>query len=247
MSKPKLSIALLTVGETLRICAPTVLESATGPVPRERCNARLAQWSAAAVRHAEIETFVEGLEHVDTTRPHLVISNHQSTYDIFVLMHLYPATLRMIAKKEMFRIPVLGPAMAAAEFVNIDRGDHQRARDALDLARKHIESDIHVWIAPEGTRSEDGRLLPFKSGGFMLALQTGIPILPVTVIGTNEVLPAKHVRVRPGKRAGVRFHAPVDPMAFGMERRAELMEHVRRTIDSGLPEQFRSYPAASRA
>lgn len=242
MEKPKLSITLLTVGETLRICAPTVLESARGPVPREVCNARLAQWSAAAMKHAEIETFVEGLEHVDSSRPHLVISNHQSTYDIFLLMHLFPGTLRMIAKKEMFSIPILGPAMAAAEFVNIDRGDHQRAREALDTARKHIESGIHVWIAPEGTRSEDGRLLPFKTGGFMLALQTGIPILPVTVIGTNEVLPAKQVRVRPGKRAGVKFHAPIDPTKYGLERRAELMEDVRRVIDSGLPEQYRSYP-----
>ncbi|MCA9534131.1 MAG: 1-acyl-sn-glycerol-3-phosphate acyltransferase [Myxococcales bacterium] len=241
MDKPKLSITLKTCGETLRICAPTMVEAAFGPVPRERCSARLAQWSAAAVRHADIETFAEGLEHVDTTRPHLVVSNHQSTYDIFLLMHLYPAELRMIAKKEMFRIPFLGPAMAAAEFVNIDRGDNARAREALEVARKRIESGINIWIAPEGTRSEDGRLLPFKTGGFMLALQTGIPILPVTVLGTQHVLPAKQVRVRPGKRAGVRFHPPVDPAAYGTARRDELMEHVRRTIDSGLPRELQSY------
>jgi 1-acyl-sn-glycerol-3-phosphate acyltransferase len=148
----------------------------------------------------------------------------------------------MIAKKEMFRVPFLGPAMAAAEFVNIDRGDNARAREALDIARKRIESGINIWIAPEGTRSEDGRLLPFKTGGFMLALQTGIPILPVTVIGTQDVLPAKRVRVYPGKRVGVRFHAPVDPTSFGTERRDELIEHVRRTIDSGLPRELQSYP-----
>ncbi|MCA9577072.1 MAG: lysophospholipid acyltransferase family protein [Polyangiales bacterium] len=241
MEKPRLSITLKTCGETLRVCVPTIAEAAFGPVPRERASRRLAQWAEAAVRHARIDTFVEGLEHVDPTRPHLVVSNHQSTYDIFVLMHLYPAELRMIAKKEMFRVPFVGGAMAAAEFVNIDRGDNARAREALEVARRRIESGINIWIAPEGTRSEDGRLLPFKTGGFMLALQTGIPILPVTVVGTQHVLPAKQVRVHPGKRAGLRFHAPVDPAAYGTARRDELMEHVRRTIDSGLPPGLQSY------
>ena len=241
MEKPQLSITLKTCGETLRVCAPTIVEAAFGPVPRERASKRLAQWAAAAMRHARIDTFVEGREHVDPARSYLVISNHLSAYDIFLLMHLYPAELRMIAKKEMFRVPFVGGAMAAAEFVNLDRGDHARAREALEQARQRIQSGINIWIAPEGTRSEDGRLLPFKIGGFMLALQTGIPIMPVTVIGTQHVLPAKQIRVHAGKRAGLRFHAPIDPASYGIERREQFMEDVRRVIDSGLPAEHQSY------
>ena len=241
MSAPSLRPTLLTCAETVRVCAPTIVEALFSPVPRERADRRLAHWAGSALRHAEIETFVDGLEHVDVTKPHLVVSNHQSTYDIFLLMHHYPTTLRMVAKKEMFRVPFVGGAMAAAEFVSLDRGDHDRARAALDYARARIESGVHVWIAPEGTRSDDGRLLPFKRGAFRLSLATDIPILPATVIGSRDVLPAKEVRVRPRQRAGVRFHAPVHPGEFGVDRRADFVEHVRRVIDSGLPCDLQSY------
>ena len=238
---PLLPPPLRTTLTTLRVCVPTIIESAVAPVPRARADRRLNHWASEALRHAQVDTFVEGLEHVDPARPCLVMSNHQSTYDIFVLMHHYPTTLRMIAKKEMFQVPFVGGAMSAAEFVCIDRADHGRAREALDEAKARIESGVHVWIAPEGTRTEDGRLLPFKRGGFMLALKTGIPILPATVIGTADVLPAKQMRVKRGQRAGVRFHAPIDPAEYDVDRRAELVERVRRVIDGGLPDALRSY------
>jgi 1-acyl-sn-glycerol-3-phosphate acyltransferase len=93
---------------------------------------------------------------------------------------------------------------------------------------------VNVWIAPEGTRSPDGELLPFKRGGFVLALETGFRILPVTVVGSRDILPSKGLRVRRGQRAGVRFHAPVDPSEYGHARRAELVERVRDAIGAGL-------------
>jgi 1-acyl-sn-glycerol-3-phosphate acyltransferase len=123
--------------------------------------------------------------------------------------------------------------MTAAEFVFLDRGDRAHAVAALKLAGERIRSGINVWIAPEGTQSRDGALLPFKKGGFVLAEEAGVPILPVTVEGTRHVLPAKETRVRRGQRVDVTFHAPVDPQTFGS--RDQVMAEVRRRIESALP------------
>lgn len=230
---------------------PTIVEAQLGRVRREVCDQRLAEWSETAVRLAEIDLEVTGLEHVDPQRPYVVMSNHQSSYDIFVLMHAFPGTLRMVAKREMFSIPILGGAMTAAEFVSVDRGNHHRARAALDYAGSRIESGVNVWISPEGTRSPDGRLLPFKKGGFMLALQTGTPILPVSLVGTRDVLVSKSYRVRRGQKVAVHFHEPVDPSLYGAHRRGDLMNEVRARVAAGLPPEWRvehpNPPGSSRA
>lgn len=242
------SLVLKACADTARVCVPTVIETLTRKRPsdpegrramRRLHDQRLAWWAGRTVHAADLRVSVRGFEHVDPDRTCLVMSNHQSSYDIFVLMDLYPGTLRMIAKAEMFRIPVFGQAMQAAEFVFIERGNRQAAIESLALAKKRIDSGVNVWIAPEGTRSNDGRLLPFKKGGFMLALDSGTPILPVTVHGTKDVLPAKHWKVRPGCEVEVTFHPPVDPRSYGHARRQELIDDVFRSIDSGLPEGLR--------
>jgi 1-acyl-sn-glycerol-3-phosphate acyltransferase len=143
--------------------------------------------------------------------------------------------MRMVAKRETFVLPIMGQAMLAAEFIPIDRRDHAKARAALDHARDVMRSGINVWIAPEGTRSQSGTMLPFKKGGFMLALGTGVPILPVSVVGTRDILPSKDWRVRKGKRADITFHPPIDPSAYGADGRDALMADVRARIDSALP------------
>ena len=207
---------------------------------REVHDRRLDWWSGSALRDADVKVGVEGLAHIDTSQRYLVMSNHQSSYDIFVLMQHFPGSLRMVAKAEMFKLPIFGRAMETAEFIRIDRSNTERAIESLELAKARIESGINVWIAPEGTRSEDGRLLPFKKGGFMLALDSGVSILPVTVRGTDGVLPAKQRKVTRGKEVSVRFHPPVDPLQFGHERRDDLIAHVRSVIDSGLPAHLQS-------
>ena len=139
----------------------------------------------------------------------------------------------------MFQIPILGGAMRAAEFVPLDRRDHGKARAGLAYAREKIHSGISVWIAPEGTRSPDGKLLPFKRGGFVLALETDATILPCTVSGTRDVLRSKGLRVHRGQRASVQFHAPIEPSSYGFARRADLVKDVRDVINSGLPPEMR--------
>ncbi|MEZ4251209.1 MAG: lysophospholipid acyltransferase family protein [Polyangiales bacterium] len=223
----------LQLAETFRVCAPTVVQGAMGTLTRETCDRRLAEWSANAVRLADIEVEVVGRENVGDA-PALVMSNHQSAFDIFTLMHVHPTSLRMIAKKQMFALPIMGGGMKAAGFVSLDRGDRGKALEALEDAKRVMSAGIHVWIAPEGTRSDDGALLPFKKGGFMVALQTGIPIVPVTIDGTRDVLPAKDFRVRKGQKVRITYHPRVNPADYGIEGRDALIDNVRDTICSVL-------------
>jgi 1-acyl-sn-glycerol-3-phosphate acyltransferase len=234
VAQGSLSLALLTCFDTLRTCVPTVIEARFRHVSREECSRRLSSWAERVVRHTGIDLHVHGLEHVDPNARYVVMSNHQSHYDIFVLFRAFPGVFRMVAKVELSRVPFLGRAMEEGEFVFLDRGDRGRAREALRAAAERIHSGISVWIAPEGTQSRDGALLPFKKGGFLLALETGVPILPVTIEGTRHVLPAKTMHVRGGQRVDVTFHAPIDTRAYEHSRRDELVTRVRDVIASGL-------------
>jgi 1-acyl-sn-glycerol-3-phosphate acyltransferase len=235
VSRTSALVLPLQLAETFRVCAPTVVDAALGRVRRDVVDRRLDEWANHAVRLADARLEVRGLEHVSAERTHLLMSNHQSAYDIFTLFVAFPHSMRMVAKKEMFRLPIMGSGMLAAGFVSLDRGDHQKAVATLERAKEVMASGINIWIAPEGTRSTDGQLLPFKKGGFVMAQQTGTPILPVTIDGTRDVLPAKDFRVRKGQRVRITFHAPVDPARFGPERRDELMSEVRGAIGSALP------------
>jgi len=223
----------LQLAETFRVCAPTVVQGALGTLTRETCDRRLDTWARRAMTLADAQLEVEGLEHIDRSRSYLMMSNHQSAYDIFALFVAFPGSMRMIAKKEMFVLPIMGGGMKAAEFIEIDRSNRERAFAALEYAKRKIQSGINVWIAPEGTRSNDGSLLPFKKGGFVMAEQTGVPILPVTIDGTRDILPAKDFRVRKGQRAKITFHPEIDPMAY-VDRRQALMDDVRARIASVL-------------
>jgi 1-acyl-sn-glycerol-3-phosphate acyltransferase len=244
MTDGSFALALLGMAQTLRISAPTVVEAAMGKVTRDVCDARLDWWSAELMEEAGIDLHVHGREHASKgSERFVVMSNHQSLYDIPVLFRAVPRSIRMVAKSELFKIPIFGGALRAAEFIELDRGNKERARESLRLAQQRIRSGIHVWIAPEGTRSPTGKLGTFKGGGFKLALETGTRILPVTLVGTRNVLPAKGAQVRKGQRVDVYLHAPIDPRPYGEDRRDELVAAVRASIESSLPEEMRT-PAA---
>lgn len=234
MARTSLSVLPLQLAETFRVCAPTVVDAALGRIDRDVCDRRLAEWSRNALRLAEVELEVEGLEHAVRSPSHLLMSNHQSAYDIFTLFVAFPHSMRMIAKKAMFSLPIMAGGMRAAGFIELDRSNRERAFAALERAKAVMASGIHVWIAPEGTRSDDGALLPFKKGGFVMAQQTGAPILPVTIDGSRHVLPAKDYKVRLGQRVKITFHEPVDPEPFGPEGRDALMAEVKDRIESAL-------------
>lgn len=225
---------------TFRVSAPTIVEGRVGRLDREVCTGRLDWWSRSIVERAGIRLAIHGRENLPPRdEPLVVMSNHQSHYDIVCLFQAIDRPLRMVAKTELYRIPFMGKAMRAAEFVEIDRRHRERAIQSLSAATQKIKSGISVWIAPEGTRSETGRIAPFKKGGFHLALDTGVRILPVTVEGTRFVLPARSLQLTTNLPVSVNIGAPIDPAVYGEARREDLMRDVRAAIESMLPEELR--------
>jgi 1-acyl-sn-glycerol-3-phosphate acyltransferase len=224
------------IAATARISAATVAEAALG---RSRdmqvYDDRLSWWAHKVLTDASVDLHVSGTENAgDGTEPLIVMSNHQSLYDIPVIYCSVPGRVRMVAKKELFAVPLWGRAMRRAGMICVDRSDRGKAIESLREGSSMLHDGTRVWIAPEGTRSETGRLGPFKSGGFRMALETGYRILPVAINGTRHVLPARTAVVHCGKRVDVAILPPIDPKPFGMDRRKELMSEVRRTIATAL-------------
>lgn len=220
-----------TMVDTLRISAPTVLEALRGDPPNHPLyDRRLEYWSRKLIEHAGIDIEVHGREHIVQGDSYVVMSNHQSHYDIPVLFQALQVPLRMVAKKELFQVPIWGQAMRASGFVELDRGNRDKAIESLEASTEKLSSGICVWIAPEGTRSRDGKLGPFKSGGFRLALSGGTKILPVSIRGTREVLRKGTASVYRGRKVEVWVGSPIDAPAYGLERRQELSADVRAAI-----------------
>src|SRR5262249_36047872 len=147
-------------------------------------------WSAAIVRYARVEIDVSGLEHAPGDEAFVVMSNHRSHYDIPVLFQaLRPRRLRMVAKAELFRVPIWAGAMRAAGFVEVNRSNRIAAVRSLERAREAIRAGTSIWIAPEGTRGSGAELGPFKKGGFHMAAGAEARLLPIPGPGTRRILP----------------------------------------------------------
>ena len=243
LGKPLL-LSLRNVYETLYVSAPTVVDAVRGKVTRQVCDARLESWATRVVANSEMMISVHGRENIPAgslghgAQTYLVMSNHQSHYDVAVIYYLLGSSIRMVAKQELFDVPVFGSAIKAAGFISIDRQNIERAIASLQDAKAKLATGTSIWIAPEGTRSPTGELLPFKKGGFVLALETGAPILPVSIRGTRDVLRAKGILTRPGKEVYVTIHPAIDPARYAplgkKAARDALSAEVRRAIASGL-------------
>jgi 1-acyl-sn-glycerol-3-phosphate acyltransferase len=193
-------------------------------------------WASWAIWASGSRIQVEGMEYLRDDRPQIIASNHQSWYDVFALASIIPKRYRFIAKEELRRIPLFGLAWASAGHISIDRKDRSKAIRALDEAAELMRDDHSaVVIFPEGTRSPTGELLPFKKGAFMMALRTGIEIVPAAVLGSRAVLKKGDWRVRAG-RIIVRFGPPIDSSQYDEDHREELMLIVRERIETMLHE-----------
>ena len=164
-------------------------------------------------------------------RAYIVMSNHLSLYDIPLIFAAFPgASIRMLAKKELFRIPVFGWGIKAGECVAIDRKNHRQAIRDLALARQKMLSGIKIWVAPEGTRSRTGELGVFKRGGFKLALDAKAIIVPVTIVGSNKILPPDTFDFSIDENIAMHIGKPIDTIKYGIKDLPQLMEDVARTI-----------------
>lgn len=189
---------------------------------------------AARIAGAKIE--LAGLDKIDPSGTYIFMSNHVSDLDPPVLVPMIPRRTSVLAKKEIWKIPILSKALDLAEIVPVDRSNREAAIQSIQRAGEVMRHGINMTIYPEGTRSRDGRLLPFKKGPFHLADKTGFPIVPITILGTYEMMPKGSWIARPGTATLV-FHPPVDPKQFASME--ELMEAVREAINSALPEERR--------
>jgi 1-acyl-sn-glycerol-3-phosphate acyltransferase len=159
--------------------------------------------------------------------PAIYVSNHESALDVWVICRSIPRNLRFVAKQELFRIPIFGWYLRLARFVLVDRRNRAQAVAALKKGAEIVRSGVSLVAFPEGTRSSDGRVHAFKKGPFVLAMEAGVPVVPLAIVGTSAVTPKRRIEVRPGKVHLV-IGEPVDPRRFS--DRAELLREVRRRI-----------------
>jgi 1-acyl-sn-glycerol-3-phosphate acyltransferase len=201
---------LRVAGAMARITAPTLLDAARGSLDRETVDERARWFGKRVIEVLGIDLVVRGADRVPADRAYVYMSNHQSHLDIPVLYATLPSpTIRMLAKKELFQIPLWGRGLRAAEFIEVDRGT-KRAAESIEHAKQLIEDGVSIWMAPEGTRSRDGRIGTLKKGGFYLARDTHTPIVPVAIKGTIDILPRGGKVMHGGKRVEVTIGAPLD-------------------------------------
>jgi len=186
-------------------------------------------WSRAIMRAAGVKLTIQTDRPLDAGQPHVFMANHLSAADIFSLFIAVPFPVRMIAKKSLGRIPFFGWAMHAGRFIFIDRQNPIAARRSIEEAARRIHNGHSVLLFPEGTRSRDGYLGPFKKGGFHLAIASGADIIPVGIRGTREVMRPRSLLIYPGSIT-VHIGAPISTTGMAHDDRDALLEQVRALI-----------------
>jgi len=187
-------------------------------------------WARILLSLCRVKLVVRGSQRISPPGPYLFLANHQSQFDILAVVLAIPLQFRILAKKELFYIPIFGWVLKLSGFVGIDRSNREKAIRSLELAAARLRGGTSLLIYAEGTRSLDGKLLPFKKGGFVLAIQAGIPIIPITIRGSREILPKGSLRIRPGT-IQVEIGEPIDPARYTLEEKERLMLEVRSVMD----------------
>jgi len=192
-------------------------------------------WAKSCAFLTPVRVIVEGGEHAIPGQSYVVVLNHQSMYDILLVYGWLKLDLKWVMKKELRNIPGIGIGCEKAGHIFVDRKNPKQASIAISEALARISKGIGILFFPEGTRSRDGRLLSFKKGAFRLAIDQGLPILPVTLVGTRDILPAKSLKPFPGTIRMV-IHPAVNPDGKSAE---ELLEETRGVIKSAMPPELR--------
>jgi 1-acyl-sn-glycerol-3-phosphate acyltransferase len=193
-------------------------------------------WARILLWLTSTQVDVIGKENVLMDKPQIFMANHQSDFDILIVLAHIPGQFRWIAKKELFKIPIFGKAMRNAGYIEIDRQNHEKALKSLDEAAQKIREGKSVVTFPEGTRSIDGKIRPFKQGMFHLAIRAGVPIVPISIIGASKIMPKRTLKVKPGRITMI-IDRPVDVSGYTLETRGELIERIRHIIVSNFENQ----------
>lgn len=225
--RPGLIVLYTVVLGTLGIVVCLLVPGGAALIPIARL------WSWLCLKTCRVRYHPVYHPELNPSQPCVYVANHQSQFDIPALALAMPSPFRVVAKRGLLHVPIFGWVLWLGGFVFIDRADREKAIRSLDRAVRIIRRGVSVVVFAEGTRSPDGRLLPFKKGGFVLALQAGVPIVPVSIRGGREVLPKGSLRIRPGTIV-VQFGAPIETSSFTFETRDSLIAAVRDRIAAGL-------------
>jgi len=186
-------------------------------------------WGKSALLANHVKVRMDGLEELNGKGPYIFMSNHQGSYDIFALLAHLPFQFKWLAKKELFSIPFFGWTMAAAGYISIDREGTRETVKALNEAAEKIREGMSVVIFPEGSRSPDGSIQPFKKGGFTLAIKSGVPIVPIAITGSRDIMPKDKLTAASGE-IRIRMSPPIEIKDYSLKDRKSLMEKVSKTI-----------------
>ena len=186
-------------------------------------------WARSVLFMVGVKLRVRGLDNFDPGRAYILTANHLSLFDVLVLLAGLPIQFRWMAKKEVFAIPLMGWAMTRVGYVSIDRENKEKAWAHLYQAKGKLEEGYSLMFFPEGTRSPDGEMKRFKSGAFVLALHAGVPVAPISIVGTREIMPKRSVLFYPGT-VDLVVSPPIEPEGFSLERKEEYVQVVRGQI-----------------
>ncbi|MGZ3605626.1 MAG: lysophospholipid acyltransferase family protein [Thermodesulfobacteriota bacterium] len=186
-------------------------------------------WGKTALLANHVKVKIEGTEHLNGEGPYIFMSNHQSYYDVFALLGHLPYQFKWLVKKELFSIPVLGWTMAAVGYISVDRGGTRDTVEAMNEAAQKIRDGMSVTIFPEGSRSPDGSIQPFKKGGFTLAIKSKVPIVPIAIDGSRDIMPKDKFTVTSGE-IRILMDRPIETESYSLKDREGLMKRVRETI-----------------
>lgn len=186
-------------------------------------------WAKAILSAGRIKVSVKGLSNIDSSGPYIYMCNHQSNFDIPVLLAYLSVQFRWLAKAELFKIPIFGQGMRGAGYISIDRSNRKSAMESLNKAARIIKNGVSVMIFPEGTRSDDGNIRSFKKGGFILAVDAGVPVVPVIIHGTWPIMPKNQLLIKPGEVL-LEIQKPVETKAYTRKSKDDLLEKIRTII-----------------
>ncbi|MBX6423973.1 1-acyl-sn-glycerol-3-phosphate acyltransferase [Thermosulfurimonas sp. F29] len=192
-------------------------------------------WCRIVLRISGVRIEVEGLERLDPEKRYVFFANHRSQMDIPVLEEvLRPFEIRFLAKRNLFRIPFFGWGLSALGYIPVEREDPREGLRSLIACAERVRAGYSVVVFPEGTRSADGRLLPFKTAGFLIPIRAGVPAVPVAILGTEKILPKGKLIVRPG-RVRVIIGEPIPTQGLSSRDKEKLARKVRNFVEGFIP------------
>ena len=202
--------SLRVLGAMAQVTTPSLVDIVRGTLDRDTVDERTKWFGRKVVELLGVDLIATGADRVPADRAYVYMSNHQSHLDIPMLYATLPSrTIRMLGKTELFQIPLWGRGLRAAEFIEVDRSNHERAMKSIEYAASLIRDGVSIYLAPEGTRSTTGKIGKLKKGGFHLAKDTHTPIVPVAIDGTMDILPKGGRVMNAGKRVQVTIGAPI--------------------------------------